>query len=111
MKVILRIVSRIMDRVSPALPMPVLATLVWAMVATFCPAAPPYEIEQTPTLCYVAKATWFDSMLASLAALQADETAGKRPAPRVAYHSDVVRGTVRCTPLYGTHVQPTPRLE
>ncbi len=38
------------------------------------------------------KETWFESMLASRAALQEDEAAGTRPMPRVSFHSDVVRG-------------------
>ena len=77
----------------PATVMPwLLGALAWLMPAALCLAAPPYEIEQTPKLRYVAKATWFDSMLASRAALQADEAAGTRPAPKVAFQSDVVRG-------------------
>lgn len=66
--------------------------VAWLASAQHSSAAPPYQIEQTPKLCYVEKATWFDSMLASLAALQAEEAAGKRPPPKVAFHSDVVYG-------------------
>ena len=69
-----------------------LAALGWLMPAYLCPAAPPYEIKQTPSLRYVEKATWFDLMLASRAALQADESAGIRPAPKVSFHGEVVRG-------------------
>ena len=69
-----------------------LGTFVWFVPAALSPAAPPYEIEQTPPLGYVEKATWFDSMLASRTALQREEAAGTRPVPRVSYHSDVVRG-------------------
>lgn len=84
--------SRIGSRVCLAFWIPALAASVWDAAATFVPAAPLYEIAQTPEPCYVAKETWFDSMLASRAALQADEAAGRRPAPKVAFHSDVVRG-------------------
>ncbi len=69
-----------------------LTILLGIVAAAVCQAAPPYVIKQTPKLRYVAKATWFDSMLASRAALQADEAAGTRPRPNVAFHSDVVRG-------------------
>jgi hypothetical protein len=69
-----------------------LGAMVWLTSSTECPAAPPYEIEQTPALRCVEKTTWFDSMLASRAALQADEAAGTSPTPNVSFHSDVVRG-------------------
>jgi len=84
--------SRVGGRLGAALWLPAFAALVWSVEATFVAAAPPYEIRQTPELCYVAKGTWFDSMLASRAALQAEEAAGIRPAPSVAFHSDVIRG-------------------
>ena len=71
---------------------PAFAALMWSVETTFVAAAPPYEIRQTPELCYVAKGTWFDSMLASRAALQAEEAAGRRPDPTVSFHSDVIRG-------------------
>ncbi len=70
-----------------------------------CQAAPPYQIKQTPPLRYVQQSTWFDSMLASQAALQEDEQAGLRPQGRVAFHSEVVRGReparVISVPLHG----------
>ena len=69
-----------------------LGALAWVVFAAQGPAASLDEITQTPPLRYVQKATWFDSMLASRAALQADEVAGARPAPKVSFHSDVVRG-------------------
>ncbi len=68
------------------------AALCWIALATLSTAAPPYTMKQTPGLRYVEKETWFDSMLASRAALQEDEAAGKRPVPNVSFHSDVVRG-------------------
>jgi hypothetical protein len=37
-----------------------LAASVWDAAATCVPAAPLYEIAQTPEPCYVAKETWFD---------------------------------------------------
>ncbi len=76
----------------PVLLLLVLVMSSWTVPARFAAAAPPYTIKQTPPLCYVQKTTWFDSMLASRAALQADEAAGRRPVPRVSFHSEVVRG-------------------
>lgn len=69
-----------------------LAAFFGGVPASIGTAQPPYEIQQTPPLRYVQKGTWFDSMLASRAALQADEDAGRRPLPRVSFHSDVIRG-------------------
>jgi hypothetical protein len=72
--------------------LPLISLLIWLVTAAAALAASGYEIKQTPTLRYAPKATWFDSLLASRAALQADESAGTRSAPQVAFHSDVVRG-------------------
>ena len=60
-----------------------LATFCWGAPANRSMAAPPYTIKQTPGLRYVEKATWFDSMLASRAALQERRSAGRRPAESV----------------------------
>jgi hypothetical protein len=59
---------------------------------TLCTADPQREVRPSSQLCCVAEANWFDTMLASREALQAEEASGKRPLPRVAFHSEVIRG-------------------
>ncbi len=73
--------------------------LVLLLPISLCSAAPPYQIEQTPVLRYVQRETWWDSMLASRAALIADEQAGKRIKPTVSFHGDVVRGRQPAAPI------------
>ncbi len=99
MRRFLRSGSWLVHPIAPESRVPILAALFWVAVATSGLAAPPYVIKQTPELCYVPKATWFDAMLASRAALQADEAAGQRPAAKVIYHSDVVRGRDKALPV------------
>ena len=64
----------------------------WLLAAALATATPPYVIEQTPPLVYVEESNWFDSMLASRTALQAEEAVGDRSKPKVSFHSGVVRG-------------------
>ena len=78
-----------------------LATFCWGAPANRSMATPPYTIKQTPSLRYIEKETWFDSMLASRAALRNDEAAGERLQPKVSFHSDSCVVASRCEASVG----------